>query len=41
MFRDKSKEDIEAKVKEEDLRIAGFVAQHNLHFKLMEHFLDL
>lgn len=42
MFSNKNKEiNIEVKAKEADLRLAGFIAEHNLPFKLMEHLPDL
>lgn len=42
MFKGKDKgENIEAMVKQADLRISGFIAEHNLPFKLMEHLPDL
>lgn len=42
LFSEKSREkQLEKKVKEADLRIAGFVAEHNLPILLMDHFWEL
>ncbi|KAB0793694.1 hypothetical protein PPYR_13314 [Photinus pyralis] len=42
MFAEKTKEmTTEMRAKEAEIRIAGFVAEHNLPFKIMEHLPDL
>lgn len=42
MFSEKNKElNIEMRAKEADLRIAGFISEHNLSFKLTEHLPNL